>query len=430
MPGPPPLAGIKVLEFAGLAPGPFAGLLLADAGASVLRIDRPPSPSSSSSSSSSLPAGPDLLTRHKTSIAIDLKDPDGAALVRALAARADVLIDPFRPGVLERLRLGPETLCGPRGHNPRLVYARLTGFRRGGDDDDEKKEKSSSSGGSRFARMAGHDINYLAVSGTLALLGGGRAGQKPTPPGNVLADFAGGGAMLVTGILMALLARERDGCGTGRGQVVEVNMVDGVSYLASFARFATRTEVWNRPRGENLLDSGCPYYDTYETSDGKFVAVGALEPQFFAALVKGLGLEGQGWEARRYDRGSWPELRRVFEEAFKTKTRDEWEAVFEGTDACCTPVYEYAEMERDPRKEGDQRPPVTLRDTPLLAVRKDASDVSHGQGPGVEGEGYVGFPLPPGHGGEATLKEWLNWTRGNQFDIRNGGLVLKDKARL
>lgn len=325
--------------------------------------------------------------------------------MRALARHADVVIDPFRPGVLERLGLGPAEL---RGANPRLVYARLTGFRRDG----------------RFAAMAGHDINYLAVSGALALLG--RARHPPTPPANLLGDFAGGGAMLVLGVLLALLARAR----SGRGQVVEASMVDGVSYLASFLRFARQTPAGDRPRGENLLDSGCPYYDTYETADGRWMAVGALEPQFFAALLRGLGLEGQGWERRRYDRASWPELRRVLERVFRSRTRDEWESVFEGTDACCTPVYEYGEMEADPRKEGDQRPAVTLRETPWLAVRKDASDASHGQGPGVEGEGYVGFPLAPGQGGEATLKEWLNWTRGNQFDIKDGAFVLKEKAKL
>ncbi|KAL2170972.1 hypothetical protein VTG60DRAFT_4234 [Thermothelomyces hinnuleus] len=401
MSGQPPLQGIRVIEFAGLAPGPFAGLMLADAGASVLRIDRP-----SSSGAPAPPAG-DLLTRHKRSVAVDLKNRRGAALVRALATRADVLIDPFRPGVLEALSLGPAELLR---RNPRLVYARLTGFRRDG----------------RFAAMAGHDINYLAVSGVLALLG--RRGAPPTPPANLLGDFAGGGAMLVQAVLMALLARER----TGRGQVVEANMVDGASYLASFARFARRTPLWDRPRGENLLDSGCPFYDCYETADGRWVAVGALEDRFFARLVAGLGLQGQGWErGRRHDRAQWPELRRLMAEAFRSRTRAEWERVFVGTDACCTPVYDYGEMEEDREaKEGDQRPAVTLRDTPWLAVRRDARDASHGQGPGVEGEGYAGRRLEPGRGGEETLKEWLGWSKGDQFEVEAGGLVLKDKAQL
>jgi len=348
-----------------------------------------------------------MLTRHKSSAAIDLKSPAGLALARRLCLAADVLIDPFRPGVLEKLGLGPDALLPL---NPRLVYARMTGFRRDG----------------RYAAMAGHDINYLAVSGVLSLLG--RKGEKPTPPWNILADFAGGGATLFQGVLMALVAREK----TGRGQVVEANMVDGASYLATFPRMALKTPLGAYPRGENLLDTGCPYYDTYETKDGKYMAVGALEPQFFALLIKGLGLEGTGWEERRQDRAHWPELRGLFERVFKSRTRQEWEAVFDGTDACCTPVYEYGEMEADmERKEGDQRPAVTLRNTPCLAVRKGATDPSHGQGEGVEGGGYVGFTLAPGQGGEEVLNRWLGWSRGREFDVQKGGLVLKDgKAKL
>jgi alpha-methylacyl-CoA racemase len=209
-------------------------------------------------------------------------------------------------------------------------------------------------------------------------------------------------------------------------------MVEGAGYLATFPRFMLKTPVGDRPRGENLLDGGCPYYDTYETKEGGYMAVGALEPQFFEALIKGLGLEGKGWEGRRYERENWPELRRVLEERFRSRTREEWERVFDGTDACCTPVYEYLELEADVTgKEGDQRPVVTLRDTPCLAVRRDAKDASHGQGDGVEGGGYVGFPLAPGQGGEKVLKRWLGWERGREFDVRDGGLVLVDgKSKL
>lgn len=348
-----------------------------------------------------------MLTRHKSSIAIDLKGPRGAALARQLARTADVLIDPFRPGVLEKLGLGPAVLCA---ENPRLIYGRMTGFRRDG----------------RYAAMAGHDINYLAVSGVLSMLG--RKGEKPTPPWNILGDFAGGGAVLFQGILMALVARAAG----GKGQVVEANMVDGASYLATFPRMALKTPLGSYPRGENLLDTGCPYYDTYETRDGKYMAVGAIEPQFYKILVEGLGLGGQGWEERRYDRAAWPEMRTLFERAFRGKTRDEWERVFDGTDACCTPVLEYGEMEAElEKREGDQRPSVTLRDTPCLAVRKNATDPSHGQGEGVEGGGYVGFPLAPGQGGEEVLKQWLGWSRGREFDVQNGGLVLVEgKSKL
>ncbi|KAJ4413719.1 hypothetical protein N0V82_008358 [Gnomoniopsis sp. IMI 355080] len=397
MVGPPPLTGLKVLEFAGLAPGPFAGLLLADAGASVLRIDRP----------GTAPTA-DALTRHKTSIAVDLKSAAGIALILRLAREADVLIEPFRPGVMEKLGLGPEVLLKV---NPKLIYARMTGFRRDG----------------RYRDMAGHDINYLAVSGVLGMLG--RKGSKPTPPMNILGDFAGGGATLFQGILMALLARDSK---HGKGQVVEANMVDGASYLATFPRFAAKTPMGDRPRGENTLDSGCPYYDTYETKDGGFMAVGALEPQFYAALLRGLGLQGKGWEARRNDRECWEEMRGVFTETFKGRTREEWERVFDGTDACCTPVLDYVELEQlKQRREGDQRPAVMLRETPCLAVDTGQGDeVIRGQGPGVRGDGYVGRLMVPGENGEKTLKEWLGWKRGAQYDVQRGGLILKEKSKL
>jgi alpha-methylacyl-CoA racemase len=346
-----------------------------------------------------------MLARHKSSIAVDLKSAAGVALVRELSRTADVLIDPFRPGVLERLGLGPDVLCAA---NPRLVYGRMTGFRRDG----------------RYRDMAGHDINYLAVGGVLALLG--RKGQKPTPPWNMLADFAGGGAALFQGVLLALLAR---GAG-GRGQVVEANMVDGAAYLATFPRFALKTPLADRPRGENVLDSGCPWYDTYETADGRYMAVGAIEPQFYALLVKGLGMEGQGWEERRQDRQCWPEMRDEFSRRFRGRTRREWEAVFDGTDACCTPVLDYRELEGSKAYEGDQRPSVTLRDTPWLAVHQGATDVSQGQGPGVDGNGYEGTLLGAGAGGEEVLRQWLGWARGREFDVDSGGLVLKDKSKL
>ncbi|KUI71646.1 Isopenicillin N epimerase component 2 [Cytospora mali] len=404
MVGPPPLAGLKVLEFAGLAPTPFAGLLLADAGASVLRVDRP------ETSSASAPA-PDQLTRHKASVAVDLKSPAGRALTLRLARQADVLIEPFRPGVMEKLGLGPDVLLRA---NPRLVYARMTGFRRDG----------------RYGDMAGHDINYLAVSGVLGLLG--REGEaRPAPPVNILGDFAGGGAVLFQGILLALLARRREGGGGGGGggQVVEGNMVDGAGYLATFPRLGRKLPFGDGPRGWNLLDGG--------RRRGGYMAVGALEPQFYAALVKGLGLEGQGWEGRRYDRSCWGDMRATFERVFKSRTRDEWEGVFDGTDACCTPVLGYGELEvYGEGREGDQRPVVTLRETPCLAVDtgvrgiSTADEASRGQGPGVPGDGYVGEALRPGEKGDERLKEWMGWERGRHFDVEGGGLVLKNVSKL
>lgn len=378
-------------------------MLLADAGASVLRVDRPVTTFT-----------PDFLTRHKSSIAVDLKSSAGILFLIRLAREADVVIDPYRPGVLERLGLGPDVLLR---ENPRLIYARMTGFRRDG----------------RYKDMAGHDINYLAVGGVLAMLG--RKDEKPTPPINILGDFAGGGALLVQGILMALLARDRPG---GRGQVVEANMVDGPSYMATFPRYFLKTPDGDGPRGTNLLDTGSPFYDTYETQDGKFMSVGALEPHFYALLIRGLGLQGQGWEKRRDDRTCWPEMRALFEKVFKSKTRSEWEAVFDGTDACVTPVLEYAELEQANQsggaREGDQRPVVTLRETPCLAVDTFSSakteDVARGQGPGVEWDGYFGNALIPGQGGDETLRAWAGWEKGRDFDVEKGGLVLKTTAKL
>jgi alpha-methylacyl-CoA racemase len=387
--------------------GPFAGLLLADAGAHVLRIDRA-IPGQTHTAGVEAPAGSDNLTRHKSSVAVDLKSAGGVAFVKELARTADVIIDPFRPGVLEKLGLGPDVLLSS-DVNPRLIYGRMTGFRRDG----------------KYAAMAGHDINYLAVSGVLSMLG--RSGEKPHPPINILGDFAGGGATLFQGILLAIIARER----TGKGQVVEANMVDGANYLATFPRLARKTPVGNHPRGENQLDGGCPFYDTYETRDGKYMSVGALESQFFAVLVKGLGLDHNGWEKTRYDRGTWPDMKATFETVFKTKTRSEWEKIFDGTDACCLPVLEYSELENESAREGDQRPAVTLRSTPCLAVDEKARDQTlQGQGNGVPGSGYFTQPLRLGDGGEEALNQWFGFSKGQDFDVEKGGLVLKSKPRL
>lgn len=409
---PPPLTGIRVLELAGLAPGPYAGMLMADYGASVLRIDRT---HPAAHSDKLPPRSRDQLTRRKASLAIDIKSSRGRSLLLSLVAKADILIDPFRPGVLESLSLGPATLLA---HNPRLILARMTGFRRTGP----------------YAQQAGHDINYLAVGGVLSLLG--RSGAPPYPPANLLGDFGGGGLVLFVGVLLALLHRER----TGKGQVVEANMVDGAAHIATFARLALTTPSWNQPRGENVLDGGNPFYDSYATKDGKYMAVGALEPQFFAELVNGLGLD-QSWRLRRVDKKTWPKLRKEMEAKFKSKTRKEWEEVFAGSDACCTPVLEHAELWEAGH---DQRPIVTLRDAPSLAVQSKVQgrdslqgqqerDPSEGQGCGVDGDGWTSQGLAPGEGGEAILKSWTGWQRGRQYEVVNGGLVVvedADKAKL
>ncbi|KAF2673332.1 alpha-methylacyl-CoA racemase-like protein [Microthyrium microscopicum] len=404
MTSPPPLNGIRVLEFAGLAPGPFAGMLLADYGATVLRLDR------AVKTNSPLPPTPDQLVRRKTSITVDLKAPGGVALIKSLLPHVDVIIDPFRPGVLEKIGLCPSTVM--LSINPRLVIGRMTGFRRDG----------------KYSMMAGHDINYIAVSGVLSMLG--RQGEKPYAPGNIIGDFAGGGAVCFMGILLALMARQH----SGRGQVVEANMVDGSATLASMPRLATKRPVWAGERGTNMLDGGCPYYDTYETKDGKYMAVGALEPQFFAALLKGLGLTEKDLPARREDISKWAELRTLFTKTFKGKTRKEWEDTFDGTDACCTPVLENGELEEN---GFDQRPIVTLRETPGFAIADGSwkeNDIgiqaAKGQGHGVKGQGWDEKGLVPAMGGEETLARWVGWKRGKQFEQIDGGLSLKESSRL
>ena len=365
--------------------GPFASLLLADYGASVLRVDRahldaytsrPPPPTS------------DLLTRRKSSIALDLKSPAAVTLLKDVLKQADVLIDPFRPGILEALGLDPDLLLAA---DPKLVIARLTGFRRDG----------------KYKDMAGHDINYLAVSGVLSQLG--RKEGPPYPPANILADFAGGGLMCALGIIMALLNR----ASTGKGQVVESNMVDGSAYLASFMRFGLKTPIWDQPRGENPLDGGCPFYDVYACKEGGYMAVGALEPKFFEELIRGLGLEGSSCTQQQMDRQSWPEMRESIRERFLQKTRQEWEQVFDGTDACCTPVKGQDELEQ---QEYEQRSAVGLSASPSLDVPRDQAWQSKG--------------LAPGHGGEDLLKTWLGWKKDKDYVVQQGGLVKIDKPKL
>lgn len=364
---------------------PFASLLLADYGASVLRIDRP---HPQAHSQKAPPPTADLLTRRKTSVAVDLKSSGGRALVQSILGDVDVFLDPFRPGVLESLSLSPETLLE---RNPRLIIARLTGFRRDGP----------------YAAMAGHDINYLAVSGILNQLG--RADKPPFPPANLLADFAGGGLMCACGILLALLERTK----TGKGQVVESNMVDGVSYLGSMLRYASKTPLWDQPRGQNFLDGGCPWYDVYECKDGGFMAVGALEPSFFRRLVEGLDLPIDDLIARREDRSSWPEIRNLFERRFRERTRRAWESVFDGEDACCAPVLDQQELEEAGYQ---QQLPLHLLSSPGLSIPEE--------------EAWANQGLRPGDGGSQTLDQWFGWKSGRDFEIVKGGLVKAHRSKL
>ena len=306
-----PLSGLKVVELVGLGPGPFAAMLLADLGADVLRIDR------AGGNVLDLPAGTDILARGRRSVAVNLKDPAGVELVLQLVERADVLLEGFRPGVTERLGLGPVE-CAAR--NPRLVYGRMTGWGQDGP----------------LAHSAGHDIAYVAVTGVLGAIG--RAGEPPQIPLNVVGDFGGGSMFLVLGILAALWEAGR----SGQGQVIDAAIVDGVAVLAALQYSLRAAAMWSDARGTNLLDGGVPS-DVYATADGGHMAVGALEPQFYAELLRVLGLADDPDLPAQHDRARHPELRARLAARFAERTRAEWDAVFAGTDACVAPVLTFGE---------------------------------------------------------------------------------------
>ena len=310
-----PLDGIRVIELGGIGPTPFAGLMLAELGADVVRIDRP-----GERNPLALAAG---LRRSRPSIAVDLKSSAGSDVVKRLVDGADVLVEGFRPGVAERLGLGPEECLAS---NPRLVHARMTGWGQTGP----------------WAQRAGHDITYAAVSGTLHALG---PAARPVTPVPVIGDFAGGSMYLVVGVLAALIARGT----TGRGQVVDAAMVDGAAHLFTMVHGLLGTGAWRDEREANLLDGGAPFYAVYECADGKFVAVGALEPEFWAELVTGLGIDLPG---EQYDPGTWEAQRAAFAAAFRTRSRDEWAEHFEGTDACVAPVLSLREAPTHPHAVG------------------------------------------------------------------------------
>ncbi|MGW3245373.1 CaiB/BaiF CoA transferase family protein [Streptomyces sp. NPDC001070] len=310
-----PLAGVRVVELAGIGPAPFAAMLLADLGADVVRVDRP-----GGSPLGIDPAG-DVTNRNKRSVVIDLKSAEGAGLVLDLAARADILLEGNRPGVTERLGVGPAD-CHAR--NPRLVYGRMTGWGQDGP----------------LAPRAGHDIDYIAVAGALGMIGPGDG--PPAIPANLLGDYAGGSLYLVTGVLAAL----HHARATGTGQVVDAAIVDGVAHLGAMIRGMAAAGGWQDRRGANLLDGGCPYYAVYETADGGWMAVGALEPAFYAEFARLLGLPGDAPD--RGDLGRWDELRALIAACFKSRTRKEWTEVFEGSDACTAPVLSLAEAAAHP----------------------------------------------------------------------------------
>lgn len=302
-----PLRGIRVIELAGLAPAPLCGMILADFGASVIRVDKL--------------RGPDIdrSVRGKRSIAVDLKKPEGVSLVKKLAVKSDIVLEPYRRGVMEKIGLGPEELMA---ENPKLIYARLTGFGQSGP----------------YADMAGHDINYVALSGLLSILG--RKDGPPTPPINLLADFAGGGVMCALGIVLALLERSK----SGLGQVIDANMVEGAAYVGSWMYSSRDLWVWGKGRGNNMLDSGAHFYDTYETSDGQYMACGAVEPQFYHQMITLLGLDPE--EIGQFD--DYGPCKEIIAATFKQRTQEEWCKVFDGKDACVTPVLSMDEAPHHP----------------------------------------------------------------------------------
>lgn len=374
--GAGPLAGVRVVEFAGLGAAPYGVMLLADLGADVIRIDRP-----------NAAEDPNVLAhvavwRGRRSLGVDLKHPDAAATVLRVLSQADVLVEGFRPGAMERLGLGPDTV---RSVNPRIVYARMTGWGQDGP----------------LAPRAGHDLNYAALSGALHTVG--PADLPPPPVANYLADLGGGGMLLAVGVLAALVERERSGI----GQVLDVAMVDGAASLTTFVRGLEALGAWRDIRGANLLDGGAPFYATYTCADGRFVAVGAIEPPFFAALLEGLGLDAT-LAALQHDVARWPELRAAIAERFVAEPRDTWAERFAGTDACVTPVLALGEVAEHPHH--------VARDA--FAVRLDGPGPAAAQGRPMPapaprfsrtpGSVARGAPLPGAHTHEVLREAGLD----------------------
>jgi alpha-methylacyl-CoA racemase len=300
-----PLKGVKIIEVGGIGPGPFCGMMLSDMGAEIIRVDR-------KGQQSRVGSQYDILHRGRRSIGVDLKKPEGVELLLKLVEQADALQEGFRPGVMEKLGLGPD-VCLQR--NPRLVYGRMTGWGQEGP----------------ISQAAGHDINYIAVTGALYSIG--RPDQNPVPPLNLIGDFGGGGMLLAFGIACALFETQR----SGKGQVIDAAMIDGAAALMAMFYGQRAAGLWTDQRGANFLDTGAHYYDTYETADGKWVSVGSIEPQFYALLLKHSGIDDPEFQEQN-DRSKWPEFKRKIAEIFKTKTRDEWCEIMEGTDVCFGPV--------------------------------------------------------------------------------------------
>ena len=360
-----PLAGFRIIEMAGIGPAPFAATLISDMGAEVIRIDR------REAADLGLPGREpkfDVLHRGRRSLAVDLKTEAGCAVVKRLAAKADGLIEGFRPGVMERLGLSPQELIEA---NPRLVVGRMTGFGQDGP----------------MAQNAGHDINYIALAGVLHAIG--RKGEGPVPPLNLVGDFGGGGMFLAFGVVCALLEAQK----SGKGQVVDAAMVDGAAYLAAGIYGLYSQGTWADERGVNVIDSGAPWYDVYKTKDGKWLSVGAIEKRFYAELVEKLGL-GDAQLPKQHDRKGWPELRRRFTEAIAGKTRSEWETVFAESDACVAPVLSFGEVEAHPHNKARttfHRRDGVLQPGPAPRYSRTRCEMgAPGRGRGVDSEAVLG----------------------------------------
>ncbi len=316
-----PLKGIRVLEIAGIGPGPFCAMMLADMGAEVLRVDRKNHPS--------LAGRYDVAGRGRRSVAVDLKKPEGVATVLRLVEQADALLEGYRPGVMERLGLGPE-VCLQK--NPRLVYGRMTGWGQHGP----------------LAHAAGHDINYISLTGALHAIG--RAGERPVPPLNLVGDYGGGSMMLAFGMVCGLLEAQR----SGQGQVVDAAMTDGAALLMAMFYGMKAGGMWKDERGSNLLDGAAHFYDTYECSDGKYVSIGSIEPKFYELLLEKTGLKEDTDFRQQMNQKKWPELKEKLAAVFRSKTREEWCAVMEGTDVCFAPVLSMSEAAEHPHNKARQ----------------------------------------------------------------------------
>ncbi|MGB9107790.1 MAG: CaiB/BaiF CoA-transferase family protein [Telluria sp.] len=383
MPGP--LAGLKVIEMVGIGPCPFAAMMLADMGADVIRIDRKPDPGAPNPYPM-LGTKFDVMARGRRSLALDLKDPRARQLLLDLVAKADVLVEGFRPGVMERLGLGPDA-CLDR--NPRLVYGRVTGWGQSGP----------------LSQAAGHDLNYVALSGMLQAMG--RDGSPPAPPLNLVGDFGGGAMMLAFGVVCAAFEAKQ----SGKGQVVDAAMTDGAALLGAMMYGLRAFGSWSDAREANLLDGGAPFYDCYACLDGRFISIGAIEPQFYAQLLQLAGVDDPQFR-KQWRQADWPELKRKFASLFATRTRDDWCRLLEGTDVCFAPVLDMAEAPRHPHNAARATfVEVDGVTQPAPAPRFSRTAAAVGSP-----------PSSPGQDGTDILADW-GWSAASVEALRRAGVV-------